>query len=112
MQQAKLTKIFTDKAVKVTVFAPVDYAFGNILAEGKGFFDLVPEQVLAENMVSAHIVGQPLLQRSMEDGQKLKTALTFKVKVKESQEEVFNSTWADDVHLKEENQRTLCLLLP
>lgn len=87
LQQAKFTKIFTNKAVKVTIFAPVDYAFGNILDKGKGFFDLVPEHILAENMVSAHIVGKPLLKKKLVDGLELKTALTFKVSIEENMKE-------------------------
>lgn len=79
LSQAGFTSIFTNKDVKVTIFAPVDYAFGNILPAGKGFFDLVPDEVLAQNLVSNHVVGKIVLEKSFKDGLELKTALTEKV---------------------------------
>lgn len=79
LQLSNAISLFTDKSLKVTIFAPVDYAFGNLLEPGQGFFDLVPDQKIAEALISYHTTGAPVLSRRLSDGLTATTKLTSKV---------------------------------
>lgn len=79
MQFSNMISLFTDKSLKATIFAPVDYAFGNLLEPGKGFFDLVPDRLIAQTLIAYHIAGAPVLSRYFTDGLEAGTNLSSKV---------------------------------
>lgn len=79
LQLSNTIPLFTDKSLRVTIFAPVDYAFGNLLMPGQGFYDLVPDQKIAEVLISYHTTNVPLVSRRLENGLVTPTKLAYKV---------------------------------
>ena len=67
---------FTDPSLSIAVFVPVDYAFGNILPPGRGFFDLVPDVAIAQALVNYHSVDRAIPERLFDEGRQLNTALS------------------------------------
>eukprot|EP00210_Caulerpa_lentillifera_P001126 g1085.t1 len=66
---------FSDPAIAITVFVPIDYSFGNILPVGRGFFDLVPDIAIAQALVNYHSVDGPIPARALNEGRRMNTAL-------------------------------------
>lgn len=66
---------FSDPSLAVTVFAPIDYSFGNILPAGRGFFDLVPDVAIAQALVNYHTINGAIPARALDEGTRLDTAL-------------------------------------
>lgn len=55
IQQAKMIPTFNNKATQLTIFVPLDYAFGNLLPLGKGFYDIFPGVDIPRVLVNYHL---------------------------------------------------------
>lgn len=79
LKQAALTDSLSDEDTTLTVFAPVDSAFGNVDQE-----DLTEDHDVLNEVLTYHVVsGQALTSDQMEDGQRVETmegdSLTLRV---------------------------------
>lgn len=75
IRQAGLVKYFNNKALQLTLLVPVDYAFGNLLPVGKGFFDVFPGVEIPRTIVNFHVSVPAIPPSKMGDGTGLRLAL-------------------------------------
>ncbi|GMH39923.1 hypothetical protein BSKO_07827 [Bryopsis sp. KO-2023] len=78
IRQAKIIPTFNDRNKQFTIFAPYDYAFGNILPKGKGFFDLIPDEEIAKTLVNFHMAVPAVAGPNLKDGMNLTAGIKDK----------------------------------